>query len=92
MLTGGGSYTSLEASFASVKRHAARFGEAPIKINLREAEVAMPSILPQVPAAQREATIANIDQERARREGLRTRALAAAAAASPGSIVTHSYR
>ena len=36
IIADGGGHPSLEASFASVKRRAALFGEAPVKINLRE--------------------------------------------------------
>ena len=89
ILTSGGSLPSLEASFASVRRHAARFGEAPVKINLREPDETVTSIVPYIPAARREAMIARIDHEHARREGRRTYALAAVAQAPPGSIAFH---
>ena len=36
VLVSGSSHASLEACFASVRRHAARFGAAPVKINLHE--------------------------------------------------------
>lgn len=36
VLVRGGVHGSLESCFASVRRHSARFGEAPVKINLQE--------------------------------------------------------
>jgi hypothetical protein len=89
VLVHGSSHGSLEACFASVRRHAGRFGEAPIKINLREPDEKVTSIAPYIPAAQRATMIAHIDQEHARRERLRTLALATGAQAPPGSIATH---
>ena len=89
VLTSGGSHPSLEASFASAKRHAARFGAAPVKINLREPVEPVTSIVPHMPVAQRDAMIAHIDREQARREGLRTRARAAAAKLPPAAIAAH---
>lgn len=84
VLASGGSYSSLEASFAAVKHHAARFDEAPVKINLREA--AVPTIMPQVPVAQRDTKIADIDRERTRRGARRNGALANIAVLLPAAI------
>ena len=89
-LTSGGSLPSLEASFASVKRHAARFGPAPIKINLREPDETVTSIVPHLPPMQRAAMIAHIDHESARRELRRTHALAVALQAPRDAIANHS--
>jgi len=36
VLVHGSIHGSLESCFASVRRHSARFGEAPVKINLQE--------------------------------------------------------
>lgn len=75
----GSSHISLEASFAAARRHAARFGEAPMKINLLDPVRAAPGIAPPMPPAQRVAMIAAVDRETARREARRLHALAAAA-------------
>jgi hypothetical protein len=81
-LVHGSSHASLEACFASVRRHAALFGAAPVKINLREPVQPAAPAAAQLPAAQRSGMIANIDHESAQREGLYTRARAPAAIAA----------
>ncbi|MDB5673364.1 MAG: hypothetical protein JWM65_346 [Sphingomonas bacterium] len=81
VLVDGSSHASLEACFASVRRHAARFGAAPVKINLREPVPPVSPAVPELAVAQRSGRI--IDRESARREGLYTRALAPAAIATP---------
>ena len=82
VLVAGSSHGSIEACFASVRRHAAQFGAAPVKINLREpVQPAVPAT-PQLAVAQRSGMIANIDRAFAWREGLRTPALAPAAIAA----------
>jgi len=82
VLVAGSSHGSIEACFASVRRHAAQFGAAPVKINLREpVQPAVPAT-PQLPVAQRSGMIANIDRAFAWREGLRAPALAPAAIAA----------
>jgi hypothetical protein len=79
-LVTGGSHPSLEASFASIRRHAARFGEAPIKINLRGPEEPVSAGAANMSAARRETNATMIDEEYVRRERRRAQALAAALA------------
>jgi hypothetical protein len=50
-LFSGASYPVIEASFAAVRHHAARFGEAPIKINLCDGNKSA-SGFPQIAAAK----------------------------------------
>jgi hypothetical protein len=81
VLINGGSYSSLEASFAAARRHAAQFGKAPVKINLRESDAVVPPMVSHVPAAQRESMI--LDPERARCDERRTSALGRATPLPP---------
>ncbi|MDB5711757.1 MAG: hypothetical protein JWL96_3827 [Sphingomonas bacterium] len=82
VLVDGSSHASLEACFATVRRHSARFGAAPVKINLREPLQPAAPATPQFPVAQRGAMIAAVDRESARREALHARALALATIAA----------
>jgi hypothetical protein len=72
----GGAHPSLEASFASVRRHAALFGAAPVKINLREEDGPASPIVPPVHGARPDPGI--IDFDHARRNRLANRALSPA--------------
>jgi hypothetical protein len=88
VIADGGGHPSLEASFASVKRHAALLGEAPVKINLGEPEQPVSPFVPPVHGARPDAAIVDID--RARRNPLANRALAPVAPRLPVPIAARS--
>ena len=88
IIADGGGHPSLEASFASVKRHAALFGEAPVKINLREDDRAMSPFAPPGDGAQPNSAI--VESDRARHHRLANRALGPVAPRVPVPIAARS--
>ncbi|MES2045529.1 MAG: hypothetical protein V4475_16780 [Pseudomonadota bacterium] len=81
VLVCGSGHASLEACFASVRLHAAQFGEVPVKINLGQPARTSPPVASPVPVAQRDGMIANIDPAPASRINVPAPAVIAALSA-----------
>jgi hypothetical protein len=71
ILVHGGDHGSLEACFASARRHRTQFGPAPISINLQKSHVAVAPSAPETLAVKDDALITNLAAEYAHTGELR---------------------